>query len=80
MGSCVKMKVSILEPRGEVWHGQAKEVILPVSDGEAAILDFHQAFLMRLKNGYVRLLGRRTFVKDGIAFMRSNELTVFIES
>ena len=74
------MQVSILEPKGMVWEGNAKEVKLPAEDGEACILDFHQSFLMRLKKGAIILPDRRTDIKDGIAFMRSNELKIFVET
>ena len=74
------MQVSILEPKGMVWEGNAKEVKLPTVDGEVCILDFHQPFLMRLKKGSIVLSDRRTDIKDGIAFMRSNELKIFVET
>jgi F0F1-type ATP synthase epsilon subunit len=91
------MQVNILEPKGIIWKGRSKEVILPVEDGEVCILDFHQPFLIRLRKGDVRfsVFGSRLSVlaehrapstehrvpiQDGIAFMRSNELTVFVEN
>lgn len=91
------MQVNILEPKGIIWKGRAKEVILPVEDGEVCVLDFHQPFLIRLRKGDIRfsVLGfrlsalaehrepsteNRVPIQDGIAFMRSNELTIFIES
>ncbi len=74
------MQVNILEPKGIIWKGRAKEVILPVEDGEVCVLDFHQPFLIRLRKGDIRLPGQSTSIQDGIAFMRSNELTIFVES
>ena len=73
------MQVSILEPKRIVWEGQAKEVRLPAEDGEVCVLDFHQPFLIRLHKGVVRSDQARVAIKDGIAFLRSNELTLFVE-
>ncbi|MCG2713788.1 MAG: hypothetical protein L6308_02945 [Candidatus Omnitrophica bacterium] len=73
------MKVSILEPKKVVWEGQAKKVRLPAEDGEVCVLDFHRPFLMRLRKGVIRSDGQRMAIKDGIAFLRSNNLTLFVE-
>jgi F0F1-type ATP synthase epsilon subunit len=74
------MQVSVLGPKGEIWKGKMKQVNLPTEDGEVSVLDFHQPFLMRLKHGLVRLPDKRAVIKDGIAFMRGNELTLFVET
>ena len=73
------MQVSILEPKKVVWEGRAKEVRLPAEDGEVCVLDFHQPFLIRLRKGVVRSDKVRTAIKDGIAFLRSNNLILFVE-
>ena len=73
------MRVSILEPKKVVWEGQAKEVRLPAQDGDVCVLDFHQPFLIRLRKGVVRRDNVRTAIKDGIAFLRSNNLILFVE-
>jgi len=73
------MQVSILEPKKVVWEGRAKEVRLPAEDGDICILDFHQPFLIRLRQGVVRSDKERTAIKDGIAFLRSNKLILFVE-
>jgi F0F1-type ATP synthase epsilon subunit len=74
------MQVSILEPKGTIWEGNARQVTLPAEDGEVCVLDFHQPFLMRLKKGVILLPDRRTAIKDGIAFMKSNALKIFVET
>jgi F-type H+-transporting ATPase subunit epsilon len=73
------MRVSILEPKKVVWEGQAKEVRLPAQDGDVCVLDFHQPFLIRLRKGVVRSDKVRTAIKDGVAFLRSNNLILFVE-
>ena len=73
------MQVSILEPKKVLWEGRAKEVRLPAEDGEVCVLDFHQPFLIRLRKGVVRSDKERMAIKDGIAFLRSNNLVLFVE-
>lgn len=73
------MRLAILEAKGALWQGMAKQVKLPVSDGEICVLDFHQPFVARLKAGRIIFSGKSIAVKDGIAFMRSNNLTVFAQ-
>ena len=73
------MQGSILEPKKIVWEGQAKEVRLPTEDGDVCVLDFHEPFLIRLRKGVVRSDRQRTAIKDGIAFLRSNKLILFVE-
>jgi len=74
------MRFSILEPKKVIWEGMSKEVRLPSPDGELCILDFHQAFVIRLARGNIVFGSSRVPIKDGIAFMRSNNLTVFAQT
>jgi F0F1-type ATP synthase epsilon subunit len=74
------MHLAILEPKGAIWEGMVKKVNLPAADGEICVLDFHQPFVIRLKKGSVVFSNMRVAVKDGIAFMRSNNLTVFAQT
>ncbi len=73
------MKVSIIETRGIVWEGLARRAVLPAREGQICVLDKHQPFLARLKEGVIRLPEMETQIKDGIAAMNSNELKVFVE-
>jgi len=74
------MRISILEPKGAIWRGMVKKINLPASEGEMCVLDFHQPFVVRLKKGNIVFSNTRIAVKDGIAFMRSNNLTVFAQT
>ena len=74
------MRVSIIDYKKAVWEGNSKEVTLPARDGEMCVLDFHQAFVVRLGRGKIVFSNQRIPIKDGIAFMRSNTLNVFIQS
>jgi len=73
------MQISILEPKKMVWEGRAKEVRLPGQDGEVCVLDFHQPFLIRLRKGLIRADKQRLAIKDGLAYLRSNNLILFVE-
>ncbi len=74
------MRLAILEPKGEIWQGMATQVNLPALDGQMCVLDFHQPFLVRLNRGNILFSDRRITIKDGIAFMRSNALIVFVQT
>lgn len=73
------MQVSVLDPRGTVWEGPAREVVIPSEEGEMCVMDFHQAFFVRLARGTVRYPGGSVSVVEGIAAMKGNNLRVFIE-
>ncbi|MFH1678112.1 MAG: hypothetical protein ABH914_00625 [Candidatus Omnitrophota bacterium] len=74
------MRFSILEPKGAIWQGMAKQVNIPAAEGEMCVLDFHQPFVARLKKGNIVFSNLRLAIKDGIAFMRANSLTVFVQT
>jgi len=74
------MRFAIFEPKKLIWQGMVKEVRLPSLDGEMCVLDFHQSFVVRLAKGNVVFSGAGVPVRDGIAFMRSNALTVFAQT
>ncbi len=74
------MQFEILEPKGAIWQGATKQVKLPALEGEMCVLDFHQPFVVRLARGNIVFSKMRIAIKDGIAFMRSNSLTVFAQT
>ncbi|MFY9403013.1 MAG: hypothetical protein WAQ07_06400 [Candidatus Omnitrophota bacterium] len=74
------MRVLILDPKGAIWEGQADQVALPAKEGQMCVLDFHQPFAARLMNGSIVFNNKKIEVKDGIAYMRSNNLTVFVQT
>jgi F-type H+-transporting ATPase subunit epsilon len=82
------MKLTILSPREKLFQDEVKEVVLPGSDGEFSVWDFHQPFLYRLSQGYIKIVARgqkrsgniKSFeINDGMAKMNKNELTIMIE-
>ena len=74
------MRVSILEPKGAIWEGMASQVMLPAEEGQMCVLDFHQPFVVWLTNGSISFADMKIAVRDGIAYMRSNSLTVFAQT
>jgi F0F1-type ATP synthase epsilon subunit len=81
------MRLLILDPKKAVWQGMAKKVILPAVNGEMCVLDFHQPFVVRLGKGritfsteHLTIRPADILINDGIAFMRSNSLTVFAQT
>jgi F0F1-type ATP synthase epsilon subunit len=86
------MQLSVFSQIKVLYEGHASEVILPGEDGELTALDFHQAFLSRLRSGYIRIktqniLGgivkdastSRIKIKYGVAKMFKNELVILAE-
>ena len=84
------MKLLVLTQREKLYENEVKEVSLPGRDGEFSVWDFHQAFLYRLRKGYVQFKEsgedlkdaplRRILIRDGLARMKSNILTVLAET
>ena len=81
------MRVSVLEAKKVIYEGNSPEVILPGADGEIAVLDFHQAFLYRLRTGFVRIKGgefspeaTQVRIKKGLARMLRDELVIMVEA
>ena len=74
------MRFIILEPKGAIWQGMVKKVNLPAQDGEMCVLDFHQPFVVRLRKGNIVFSNQHIAIRDGIAFMHSNNLTVFTQA
>jgi len=74
------MRLAVLDSKKTIWQGMSKKVTLPARDGEICVLDFHQSFVVRLGRGKITFSGERIPIKDGIAFMRSNSLTIFAQA
>jgi F0F1-type ATP synthase epsilon subunit len=79
------MTVTIINVKEQVYQEEATEVVLPGSDGELSVLDFHQDFIYALKNGDVIIFPRRKDkparklrVDRALAHMQSNTLTIFV--
>jgi len=63
-----------------LFKDNASSVVLPGEEGEITALDFHQSFIATLKKGSIRIDLLNIAVKSGIAGMKNNELSIFVES
>ena len=74
------MRVSVLGTKDVIYDEKAEKVVLPGSDGEICVLDFHQSFFYRLREGRITIDDAFNIViRDGVARMRSNELVIMVE-
>jgi F-type H+-transporting ATPase subunit epsilon len=80
------MKVTVLTIFERLFSGEAKVVILPAQEGEDAVLDFHQPFLMKLVDGFIRVFPRDSpdrqsiRIRKGVARMLNNEILIIAET
>jgi F-type H+-transporting ATPase subunit epsilon len=72
-------KVTILNPKHELFEGKAKSVILPGDRGEFEILDFHSPVISLLKEGNVIIDGKYLAIKRGVANFHKGELVALVE-
>lgn len=75
-------RVSVLDvaKASPIFNDLASCVIVPGSDGELSILDFHQSMIACLKEGYIRIDKFRPIaIKKGIARVEKNKLSIIIE-
>ncbi|MBM6700091.1 F0F1 ATP synthase subunit epsilon [Bifidobacterium pullorum subsp. saeculare] len=78
------MQVNIVAADRPVWHGEARSVTIPASEGGMGILPNHEPVLTVIKQGMVTVVSadgtRQTLeVADGFISFDSNKLTVAVE-
>ena len=78
------MQVNIVAADHPVWHGTAKSVTIPASEGGMGILPDHEPVLTVIKEGTIVVVdpegNRLSFeVTDGFISFDSNKLTVAVE-
>ena len=78
------MQVNIVAADHPVWHGTAKSVTIPASEGGMGILPDHEPVLTVIKEGTIVVVDpegeRHSFeVTDGFISFDSNKLTVAVE-
>lgn len=71
-------------PKGSeeiVYQGQANSVILPGSEGEFEVLNFHKPIMSRLKKGLIVVDNTREFlVAGGVVKMAGQSLVAIIDA
>ncbi len=73
------LDASIFTPKGPLFEGRAKSVMLPGEQGVFEVLPFHKRLITRLISGTLVIDGRDFPVKRGIAKVEQNKLLVVIE-
>ena len=78
------LQVNIVAADHPVWHGTAKSVTIPASEGGMGILPDHEPVLTVIKEGTIGVVdpegNRLSFeVPDGFISFDSNKLTVAVE-
>ena len=68
------MQVNIVAADHPVWHGTAKSVTIPASEGGMGILPDHEPVLTVIKEGTIVVVD-----PDGFISFDSNKLTVAVE-
>ncbi|MSR77425.1 MAG: hypothetical protein EXS63_04280 [Candidatus Omnitrophica bacterium] len=77
--------VLILDTRPElsqkpIYEGNSSSVILPGTEGEFEILDFHKPIISKLKNGTIVVdNSREVLIQGGIAKMQFQSLVALVD-
>ena len=78
------LTLELVTPEKVAAQGQADFVVLPALDGEMGVLPGHQAFLVQLKPGEVRITEkgevRRFAVSGGFAEIKDDTVSLFAET
>ncbi len=78
------LTLELVTPEKVTLQGQADFVVLPAFEGEMGVLPGHQAFLVQLKPGEVRVTEkgevRRLAVSGGFAEIKNNKVSLFAET
>lgn len=78
------MQVNIVAADHPVWHGTARSVTIPASEGGMGILPDHEPVLTVIKDGTVKVVdpsgeSHMFDVTDGFISFDSNKLTIAVE-
>ena len=78
------MELSIITPDETLFHGEAKLVQLPGSDGSFELLDRHAPIISTLKQGKIRVVtlegeSLELSVKTGVVEMSGNKVSILAE-
>ena len=63
-----------------LFEGTAASVLLPGTDGEFEVLDFHKPIISRLKKGVIVVDNEKEFpIEGGVAKMRTQSLVAMVD-
>ena len=70
------LRVRLIMGRRRVFDGSAHQVVLPGAEGEVGVLGFHAPMLCALTQGEVVIDSARFAVRDGLARVDRNTVTI----
>lgn len=73
------LEVTVTSPRGVMFEGKAKSVIVPGEEGTFEIMPFHKRILSRLVSGQLSVDENVFFIHRGIVKVNQNTVTVIAE-
>ncbi|MBN1687898.1 MAG: hypothetical protein JW893_02235 [Candidatus Omnitrophica bacterium] len=74
------LKDKIREKEEVIFEGEASSVLLPGTDGEFEVLDFHKPIMSRLKKGSIIVDNKKELrIKSGIVKMDHQNLVAVVE-
>ena len=72
-----KIEVEILSPQGEIFKGEAENIVFLTPKGEIQILPGHcEAFFLIERE--IKLPFRKFFIKKGVCYFNENKAKIFI--
>ena len=67
-------------PNSVIYEGHSKSVLLPGTEGEFEILDFHKTILSRLKKGIIVVDNEKEIaIKGGVMSMSKQQLVAMVD-
>ncbi|MFH1459997.1 MAG: hypothetical protein ABIG64_06460 [Candidatus Omnitrophota bacterium] len=74
------MRLSVLNSKETLYDKDAKSVVLPGEDGQLCVMDYHEPFLYKLKDGQMLIDNKFAInIVGGVARMKGNELVILLE-
>ena len=68
------------DPESVIFEGPSASVLLPGTEGEFEVLDFHRPVISRLKEGVIVVDNEKGFsIKGGVASMSKQQLLVIVD-
>ena len=70
------LRVTMFQACRRLFGGTATQVVLPGTEGEVGVLDFHAPMLCALAEGEVQIDAARIPVRGGLARVEHNTVTI----
>ena len=73
------LDVTMLSPRGVLFEGKAKNIIVPGEQGTFEVMPFHKRILSRLVSGRLYIDEKGFPIQRGIIKVNQNNVTIIAE-